>query len=253
MRADDVEVRGTQVHVRRWGDGGGRPIIYWHGGGGGREDAPALALPLVEAGYTVFGLDAPGYGASRPLDRSEYRPSALAGLASDLLEALGLSPVVWVGFSWGGHVGIHTAARTSSPVRALALLDSGYLVAEDDPEYDPQATFEDEVAELRRLRTETGETWDAPDEVIAAAMAGSRSEPCPQLYPALRERPIPILLAHATDPRELQGARQAALARFEAGLPHARIVAIPDAGHEILRDNGPEVHRVLLNWLSELD
>ncbi|HEY7002650.1 MAG TPA: alpha/beta fold hydrolase [Gaiellaceae bacterium] len=250
MEPHDIEVRGTTVHVRRWGERAGTPLFYWHGGGG--TEAPILAPPLVEAGYTPYAVDAPGYGKSAPLDRGEYRLSILADLAAELLEVLGLTPVIWVGFSWGGNVGMHTAVRKPPSVRALALLDGGYLVAEDDPGFDPHATFEDEVEQLRRLRAETGETWDAPDEVVAAAMVASRAAPCPPLYPALRDSGIPILLAHATEPQELQGLRLKALARFRTGLPQARIAPIPNASHGILEDNGPEVIRVLLAWLDEL-
>jgi alpha-beta hydrolase superfamily lysophospholipase len=46
--------------------------------------------------------------------------------------------------------------------------------------------------------------------------------------------------------------RRAALRRFRAGLPNARVVPIPNATHGILGDNGPEVMRVLLAWLDEL-
>ena len=48
---------------------------------------------------------------------------------------------------------------------------------------------------------------------------------------------------------ELEGLRRAAITRFQAGVPQARIVRIPNATHGILGDNGPEVVRVLLDWL----
>ena len=44
-----------------------------------------LAPPLVEAGYTVHAVDAPGYCASPPLSRDGYGPAHLAGLAAGLL------------------------------------------------------------------------------------------------------------------------------------------------------------------------
>ena len=50
----------------------------------------------------------------------------------------------------------------------------------------------------------------------------------------------------------LESLRRAALRRFQAGLPHARVVPIPNATHGVLGDNGPEVMRVLLAWLDEL-
>ena len=70
--------------------------------------------------------------------------------------------------------------------------------------------------------------------------------------PHARQSGIPILLARATEPPELERVRRAALRRFRAGLPHARVVAIPNATHGVLGDNGPQVMRVLLAWLDEL-
>ena len=95
---------------------------------------------------------------------------------------------------------MHTAARFPESVCALGLLDGGYLVAQDDPDYNPDSDFEDELAELRRL-ADKGESWDASDDVIAAAMVGSRREPRTPLYPGLRASGIPVLLAYATEPR----------------------------------------------------
>jgi pimeloyl-ACP methyl ester carboxylesterase len=252
VQVSDVEAAGTQIRVRRWGDGKGPAVFYWHGGGGPSEETPVLAPALTRAGYTLHALDAPGYGESQRLADQEYSPSFLAALGAELIDELGLAPVIWAGFSWGGNIGLHTAAHYPGAVRALGLLDSGYLVAEDDPDYDPDAGMEAEMEELRRL-AEEGETWDAPDEVIAAAMVASAREPTVPLHPVIRASGIPVFLAHATEPPELAELRGAALERFRDRLPDARVVPIPGAGHGILGDNGPEACRVLLDWLAALD
>jgi len=251
MGVVDVQVRGTQVRIRRWGGEEGKPLFYWHGGGGGSGETPVLAPPLAAAGYTVYALDAPGYGDSPPLDPEGYAPPKLAGLAADLLDELGLVPAVWIGYSWGASIGLHTAARFPASIRALGLLDGGYLVAQDDPDYDPNTDYEDELEELRR-RAEDGESWDAPPEVIGAAMVASRLAPCPPLYPLVRESGIPVLLVHATEPAELRRIRERALDRVRMGLPEARIVPIPNATHGVLQDNPSKVTRILLDWLEEL-
>ena len=251
MEVGDVEVQGARVRVGTWGEETGKPLFYWHGGGGGSEEAPVLGPPLEAAGYTLYAVDAPGYGGSPALEPEEYALPRLAELGAGLIGTLGLEPAIWLGFSWGASVGVHAAALFPSAVRALGLLDGGYLVAEDDPDYDADTDYEDELAELRRRAAE-GETWDAPAEVIGAAMVASRLAPCPPLYPALAASGIPVFLARASEPAELEGLRRGALARFQAGVPQARIVRIPNASHGILGDNGPEVVRVLLDWLEEL-
>lgn len=249
MEVEDLQLRGTKVRVRRWGEDHRKPLFYWHGGGGGSEETALLAPPLVEAGYTPYALDAPGYGESEPLDPAGYAMPNIAELAVELLDRLGLVPAIWLGYSWGASIGVHTAARFPDRIRGLALLDGGYLVAEDDPDYNPDTDYEDELEELRR-RAEEGESWDAPHEVIGAAMVASRNAPCPPLYPSVRKSGIPVFLAHATEPQELEAIRRVARDRFRRGLPEADVVAIPRATHGILQDNGPEVTRVLTAWLD---
>jgi pimeloyl-ACP methyl ester carboxylesterase len=251
VEVENVAVSDTSVRVRRWGEGDGLPILYWHGGGGGSTESPVLGPCLAAAGYTMHAVDAPGYGGSPPLDRERYLASTLAELAAELVEKLGLAPTVWVGFSWGGNIGLHTAALFPATVRALCLLDSGYLQATDDPDYDPETSYETERADLQR-RLDEGESWDAPAEVIAAAMEGSWKDPCPPLYDRLRALDIPVLLAHATKPPEAQATRAAPLARFRAAVPSARIVPIPGATHGVLAEKPVEVCRLVADWLSEL-
>jgi pimeloyl-ACP methyl ester carboxylesterase len=251
VEVSDIDVRGTRIRVRRWGEHDGPPLFYWHGGGGGSEETTLLAPPLLAAGYALYALDAPGYGDSEPLEQEGYAMSNVAELAVELLRELGLDPAIWIGYSWGGSVGVHTAARFPESIRGLALLDGGYLVADDDPDYDLNTDYEDELEELRR-RTDAGESYDAPPEVIGAAMVASRLAPCPPVYPLLRESGIPVLLAHATEPPELEGIRRQARQRFRTGLPQALVVPIAGATHGILQDNGPEVMRVLLDWLEDV-
>jgi pimeloyl-ACP methyl ester carboxylesterase len=251
MEVSYAQVSETRIRVERWGHGSGPGMVYWHGGGGGSKETPLLAPPLVAAGYTIHAVNAPGYGGSPALDPEGYDLAGLAGLATELLDQLGLAPAIWIGYSWGANVGVHTAARFPDSIRGLALLDGGYLVAQDDPDYNPDTDLEDELEELRR-RAEDGESWDAPHEVIGAAMVASRKAPCTPLYAALHATGIPILLVCATEPRALRAVRRAALERFRAGLPEALVVPIPRATHGVLQDNGPEVTRVLLAWLAEL-
>jgi len=251
MHVEDVQVSNTSVCVRRWGEQGGEPLFYWHGGGGGSEETALLAPPLVEAGYMLHAVEAPGYGESPPLGPGGYALPSLAALGADLLDKLGLAPAIWIGYSWGASIGVHAAARFPDRIRALALLDGGYLVAEDDPDYNANSGYDDELADLRR-RANEGETWDAPVDIVGAAVVASRNAPCPPLYPSVRRSGIPVLLVHATEPSELQPLRLVAIKRFRTALPNARLAPIPNATHGVLQDNGSEVIRILLSWLDQL-
>ncbi|HEY3070347.1 MAG TPA: alpha/beta fold hydrolase [Gaiellaceae bacterium] len=248
VRADYVNAEGARILVHRWGDGSGQRVLFWHGGGGGSGELPELAPFLAEAGYSVYAPDAPGYGGSPALDASRYRPSLLAELAAALIDGLGIAPVTWIGSSWGANVGIHTAALFPTRIRALALLDGGYMDVSDDPDYDPALGLDARTAELR-TRVEQGESWDASPEVIALAMQAADREPCSALLPALSSTGVPVLLVRATQPPEYESIRARGVERFQANLPKAEVIALPGSGHHLLGEAPAEVERILLEWL----
>jgi len=55
-----------------------------------------------------------------------------------VLDELGLDRAAFMGFSWGGDVGVHVAARHPERLTGLVLLDAGYR----DPPFDPAQPFE---------------------------------------------------------------------------------------------------------------
>jgi pimeloyl-ACP methyl ester carboxylesterase len=252
VQADYVEAAGTRLFVRCWGEKSSPSVLYWHGGGGGSDEWPRIAPPLEEAGYAVYAPEAPGYGRSPPLQPEEYLASNVAELAVALVDRLEISPVVWVGFSWGASIGVHVAARHPDRVRALTLLDGGYLAPEDDPADDPSLDF---AGRMQAWRTELEQQEDqdeAPIEVVAAAMAGSNMEPAVPLLGRLAQTGIPILLVAASEPPEHYEVRRRAHARFGAALPSAELVSVK-AGHGVLQEAGDDVRRALLDWLRRVD
>jgi pimeloyl-ACP methyl ester carboxylesterase len=251
VQADFVEAERNRVLVRRWEGGGGPPVLYWHGGGGSSEELPHIAPALEAAGYSVYAPDAPGYGDSPALRAAAYHATAIAEIAAGLIEALAIAPVIWIGSSWGASIGIHAAVSAPGRVKALALLDGGYLDPSDDPDYDPRRGLAARIEELR-ARVEAGEAWDAPPEVVAAVMQGSDEAPPSPLHPALEAQGIPVLLVRATEPPEAEEIRAPAAARFRHALPKAEVVCVP-AGHGVLTDAGPDVRRIVLAWLARLD
>jgi pimeloyl-ACP methyl ester carboxylesterase len=158
--------------------------------------------------------------------------------------------VIWVGFSWGASIGIHAAVRHRDRFKALVLLDGGYFVPEDDPDYDPSLDMDARIAALA-AELDPAESWDAPVEVMAAAVKGSNDDPAPVVLPALEAAGLPVLLVAATQSPKHATARARALARFRAALPSAEIVSVA-AGHGVLQEAGDDVRRILLRWLEGL-
>jgi pimeloyl-ACP methyl ester carboxylesterase len=250
MQADFVDVDDTRLFVRRF-EAGGPSVLYWHGGGGASDEVPLIAPALEAAGYSVYAPDAPGYGQSEPVERARYRASAVAGLAVGLIDALAIAPVIWVGYSWGASIGFHVAARNPDRIRALVLLDGGYLMPEDDPSYEKELDFEGRIeawlAELERQE----DVDDAPIEIVAAAMAGSNVEPALPLLSDLAATEIPLLVIAATEPAEWNEVRGRRIEELQRAIPASRVVRV-QAGHGILQEAGDEVRRILLDWLARV-
>ena len=250
MKGGFVDVDGTRLFVRRYGQDG-QTVLYWHGGGGASDEVPHIAPALEAAGYSVYAPDAPGYGESERVEPEQYRASAIADLALRLVDALGVAPVIWIGYSWGGSIGFRAAARNSDRVRALILLDGGYLMPGDDPSFDPALDFEGLIEFWRGEIEQQEEVDDAPIEIVAAAMAGSNVEPALPLLPELAATRIPVLLIAATEPAEWNEIRARRIWELQAAIPGAHVERV-HAGHGILQDAGDEVRRIVLGWLERI-
>lgn len=112
-----------------WGDPDAPPVICLHGLTRNGRDFDMLALHLAGRGYRVLCPDLPGRGASDWLPSGDlYQPVTYVQPLSHLLAVIG-KPVLWVGTSLGGIVGMLVAAAGGTPVSKLVLNDIGPLIA----------------------------------------------------------------------------------------------------------------------------
>jgi pimeloyl-ACP methyl ester carboxylesterase len=237
------DIHGVRLFVRGWGDRDARPLLCWHGVGV-RSRASLLwkdAGPLLadEYGLRVLALDAPGFGQSPTTDVEGYRPQALVDLIPPLLDELRLDPAAFAGYSWGGDIGCHLAARHPDRLTALVILDASY----SDPPLDPSLTFEQRSERYDAIRRETsGPT--VPAWVVAAVEHGMAHALPSTTWPLLAQSGLPILLVAAGN------AAEADLARFAADVPQAEIFRAEGTEHDVLVDDGPKVVRVVGEWLA---
>jgi pimeloyl-ACP methyl ester carboxylesterase len=166
-----IDAVGTSLQVRSWGEDIGRAVLYWHGVGltsrGGASLGEAAPQLMRDRRLRVVALDAPGFGGSPAFEPARYHPHALADLVPALLDALELERVAFMGYSWGGDVGCHVAARYPDRVSALVLLDAGYR----DPPFDPALPYEQRLEQNRELAACTEGVCVDP-AVIAAVEHG---------------------------------------------------------------------------------
>lgn len=106
------------LHVRRTGTG--PPVVLWHSLW---VDSRSWG-PLVDTLGTqrqVVAIDGPGYGTSSPI-RRDFTLDECAYAAGEVLDALGLDVVDWIGNAWGGHVGITLAVTEPQRLRSLITI-----------------------------------------------------------------------------------------------------------------------------------
>jgi hypothetical protein len=239
-----------RVSASRPGADAGKPLFYWHGGGGGSEESAGARA--AARGCRIHALRRRRARLRRPRLRSSPRgtpPRSSPNWRPGFSRALGVAPASLDRVFLGREHGRPHGGALSLGVRGARLLDGGYLVAEDDPDYDLETDYEDELEELRR-RAEEGASWDAPPEVIGAAMVASRLAPCPPLYPRVRESGFQSCSSTrrsrrtAADPRTGSGP-------CPHGAPRGSHRADPERHARRPPGQPGRGARILLDWLEE--
>lgn len=109
---------GAQVSVRECGTG--PAIVCLHGIGSGAASWLDTAVRLAPKARLI-AWDAPGYGASTPLEAAAPSAADYAARVRALLDALGLEACVLVGHSLGAIMAA-AAARADARIRRLVLV-----------------------------------------------------------------------------------------------------------------------------------
>ncbi len=113
-----AEVNGINLYLETHGTG--RPMILLHGGlGSGEMFGPVL--PALAEHHLVIAVDLQGHGRTADIDR----PIDVRLMADDiaaLIDHLGLDKPDLVGYSLGGWVALHTAAKYPAKVGRLVAV-----------------------------------------------------------------------------------------------------------------------------------
>jgi pimeloyl-ACP methyl ester carboxylesterase len=284
-----VPVGGVTLAVREWGSPDGRAILFWHALGPAMSAAYAAELEAaLGEQWRLVAPDGPGFGSSPALPAERYRIKRLVELFWGLADALGIERAVLGGHSWGGVIASVAASERPERTDGLVLFDSGHRDYQDDPGFDSDASLDAfvEEASRRRLRVDGwDELWAEFAEMIPRPLtqslregvrAGVREEAdgtivgiptaetsgaarhglarlrVSESWPQLAEARIPVLALLATKPDELRAANAQAGDRYRVAVPQAEIRLVDDASHSLLTDAGPEVARLVGEWLARL-
>ena len=157
-----ADVNGINLYYETHGTG--RPLILLHGGlMSGETFGPVL--PLLAARHQVVAVDLQGHGRTADIDR----PIDIRLMADDiaaLIDHLRLDKPDLVGYSLGGGVALHTAAKYPGKVRRLVAASANIR---------PDAIY----PEMRAQQA----------QVNAAAAPFMKDTPMYQLYQRVAPRP----------------------------------------------------------------
>jgi pimeloyl-ACP methyl ester carboxylesterase len=157
-----AEVNGINLYYETHGSG--RPLILLHGGlGSGEMFGPVL--PLLAERHQVVAVDLQGHGRTADIDRP-IDVQLMAGDIAALIDHLRLATPDLVGYSLGGGVALHTAAKYPAKVRRLVVASANLR---------PDAIYPE-------MRAQQG-------QVSAAAAEFMRDTPMYQLYQRVAPRP----------------------------------------------------------------
>jgi pimeloyl-ACP methyl ester carboxylesterase len=115
-----AEVNGVNLYHET--HGAGRPLILLHGGlGSGEMFGPVI--PALAARHRVITVDLQGHGRTADVDRP-LDVRLMAGDIAALIDHLGLDRPDLVGYSLGGGVALHTAAKYPDAVGRLVAVSA---------------------------------------------------------------------------------------------------------------------------------
>jgi pimeloyl-ACP methyl ester carboxylesterase len=146
-----VQVAGYRLHYLVEGPADGPPMVLVHGLGGRAEDWRNLAPWLAQAGFRVYMPDLPGFGRSEKPAGFSYSVRGQAEVLAGFLDAMGLKRVDLAGWSMGGAIVQHVAAKHPERVRRLILLDA--LGINEKPNWDTRLFTPTSPAEVEQLDT----------------------------------------------------------------------------------------------------
>lgn len=225
-----ITVGGHPVRCLQGGQGS--TLLYLHGMGGLRPEAPFLEL-LADR-YRVVVPEHPGFGETEPLAWVETVVDLATHYRRMLRETLAGETVLVVGHSLGGWLAVEVAFQNPDLVRRQVLVAPAGLRGPGEG-IDPFALTEEQMMVTAVADPAVAPPAPDPSDVrsirnrqMTARLAWSPRFADPKLPARLSQVDTPTLLIWGAHDRILPPDRAAA---FQEHLPDVRLVTVDSAGH----------------------
>ena len=272
MRHGKTTVRGGELHYWQLDRGSAETVLMLHGLGGDHRGLAELAAGVP--GPNVIVPDLPGYGASDPLPGT-HSLTAYADAIAELRVRLDLERMHLLGHSLGASIALVHAARHGAFLRSLCLLN-------------PVSTASNVTANLgklyyrtaARLPTRAARWWlvSRPAVYLSDAFVITTRDPARRRwilhedYRNYRRASVRAMVESFLSYYETPFAEHAAavavpallltgdrdgiapvgsVAALAQGMPGARFVELPDAGHLAPVELPRQVAEVVRNFLAD--
>jgi haloalkane dehalogenase len=277
VEVDDGEGGTLRVHVVDEGPSGGEVVVLMHGEPSWSYLYRTMIPVLVDAGLRCVAPDLVGFGRSdKPARRQDYSYARhVEWMRQALFDRLELTGVTLVGQDWGGLIGLRLVGEQPERFARVVAANTG-LPTGDRPLSDAfldwqKFSQESPVFPIGRI-VAGGCAGPLPDAVVAAYdapfpddayMAGARI--FPTLVPTSPSDPgaaanlaawatlaafdRPFLTAFS-DGDPITGGGDAVFRRTVPGAQGVEHVTIAGGGHFLQEDRGPELARVVADFVA---
>jgi haloalkane dehalogenase len=272
-----LEVEGLRMHYVDEGSQEGEVVLLLHGEPTWSFLYRHMIPVFVEAGYRAVAPDFIGFGKSDKLaDRKDYTYQRHVDWTRAWMEALDLNEVTLVCQDWGSLIGLRLVAEHPDRFARVVLANGGLPTGDQQM---PEAflrwqEFSQQVSRLPIGRIiNGGTTTDLSKDVLAAYEAPFPDESykeCARIFPALvpTSPDDPATPANRKAWKSLLRFRKPFLTAFSdgdpvtrggdapfrnhipgaAGQPHT---TIEGAGHFLQEDKGPELAKVVVDFMVQ--
>lgn len=273
---------GLRIVGDQWkaDDPDGAPVVLAHGGGQTRHAWGSTADALAAAGHQVLTIDLRGHGDSDWASDGDYHVTRFVDDAESVLDWIG-QPVVWVGASLGGMIGLTLSARRSNDLAALILVDitprpradgverilafmsddleHGFASLEEAADavaaYQPHRPRHDDLSGLtKNLRRGDDGRWRWHwDPAFLATRNGSAQIEVPDFNAAEQAAAVLTLPTLLVRGRLSDLVTDAEAQEFLALVPHAEYLDVAGAAHMVAGDRNDVFTDAVARFVAKLD